>query len=310
MLLDLHRHLEGSIRPTTVLECAHRDGHWLSRHEFAEGQLSASDPLPGLLPYLDKIDNGISALPRLEDWRRVGREAVEDAARDGIDYVELRFAPGVIARAQELAAEAVVDAVVDGVRSSDHGVRVGLIGILVRTFGPGVADEDLSVIRSRQDRFVGIDLAGDEHGWSAELFARHFDRARDAGLRATVHAGEGAGPESVTTALDQLRPERIGHGARSAEDPRLVERLAREDVGLELALTSNVHTATVPSLAEHPVSALLRAGVPITLNTDNPTTSGTTLTAERAAARQAGLTDVEIRQAAVNARRMAFHATD
>lgn len=310
MLLDLHRHLEGSLRPATVLECAHRDGHWLSRHESAEGELSASDPLSGLLPYLDKIDNGISALPRLEDWQRVGWEAVEDAARDGLDYVELRFAPGLIARTHGLAAEAVIDAVADGIASSDHVVRVGLIGILVRTFGPDTADEDLAVIRSRQDRFVGVDLAGDEHGWSAELFARHFDRVRDAGLRVTIHAGEGAGPESVTTALDQLRPERIGHGARSAEDPRLMERLAREDVGLELALTSNVHTATVPSLAEHPASALLRSGVPITLNTDNPTTSGTTLTAEHAAARQAGLTGADIRQAAENACRMAFRETD
>ena len=88
-----------------------------------------------------------------------------------------------------------------------------------------------------------------------------------------------------------------------------MERLARQDVGLELALTSNVHTATVPSLVEHPVRTLVRAGVPITLNTDNPTTSGTTLTAEHAAARRAGLTDVDIRKAAENARRMAFRET-
>lgn len=142
-----------------------------------------------------------------------------------------------------LVTEAVSDAVADGVEapSKDNGISAGVIGVLVRTFGPETAHEDLTAIRRRQDRFVSVDLAGDEHGWSADLFGEHFDLARHAGLRVTAHAGEGAGPESVRTALDQLRPERIGHGVRAAEDPYLRERLAREGVALELALTSKVH---------------------------------------------------------------------
>lgn len=190
--------------------------------------------------------------------------------------------------------------------SAEHGPPIGLIGILVRTFGPETAGSDLETILRRQDRFVGVDLAGDEHGWPPGLFTRHFERARTAGLRTTAHAGEAAGPAGVIATVDHLAPERIGHGTRSAEDPRLVERLAREGIGLELALTSNVHTATAQSVEAHPVAELIEAEVPVTLNTDNPTVSGTTLTAEHLTAGRAGLTDDDLRRAAENARRMAF----
>ncbi|MFF0727986.1 adenosine deaminase [Streptomyces sp. NPDC004134] len=130
---------------------------------------------------------------------------------------------------------------------------------------------------------------------------------RDAGLRVTAHAGEAAGPDSVRAALDALHPDRIGHGVRAAEDPRLMERLADAGVTLEVALTSNVQTRAAASLREHPVRRLIGAGVAVSLNTDNPTPSATGVAAEyRRAATEVGLSAAELRRIARDSAAAAF----
>ncbi len=305
LLIDLHRHLEGSLRVATTLEFAHRDGHSLASAADPEELLVARGPLGGLLPYLDKVDAAPSAFPRAADWERAARECVADAKADGLDYLEIRFSPWFIRQETGLAPEEVIDAVADGARAG--GLPVGLIGILLRDLGPELGDAQVDTVLSRRDVFCGVDLAGNEAGVPAAEFAGAFARARDAGLHVTVHAGEAAGAESVRAAVEHLGAERIGHGVRSAEDPALLELLAARRITCEVALTSNLHTSVAVSYAEHPVRRLLDAGVPVALCTDDPRASAITLSGEYAvAAPAAGLTPADLDRIAADAARAAF----
>ncbi|MFG1990774.1 adenosine deaminase [Actinoplanes sp. NPDC048988] len=308
-LIDLHRHLEGSLRVATVLELAHRDGHPLAVAADPEDLLVARGPLGGLVPFLDKVDAAPSALPRPQDWERAAAEVVRDAADDGLGYLELRFSPWFIRQETGLAPEAVIDAVSSGVRtaSKETGLPVALIGILLRDLGPGRGAAQVDTLLSRRDTFCAADLAGNEAGVPAAEFAPAFAKARDAGLRVTVHAGEAAGPQSVWDAINHLGAERIGHGVRSVEDPALLEHLAARGITLEVALTSNLHTSVAPSYREHPLRRLLAAGVPVALATDDPRASAITLSGEYAVARtEIGLSASEIKTLEGYARTAAF----
>ena len=296
-LVDLHRHLEGAIRSSTVLELARREHHPLASAGDPRDALVAGGRLPGLLAYLERVDAAAAVFTREADWTRAAREVVLDAYDEGLDALELRFSPWFIHSRTGLHPEAVIDAVAAGAAEARAlaPLPVGLIGILLRDLGPDSALPQLSSVLRHAGHFRGIDIAGNEAGYAARLFVPAYDRAREAGLRLTAHAGEAAGPESVWDALRHLRPERIGHGVRAAEDPRLMSHLAEHRITLEVALTSNVQTRAAASYAAHPVRTLLRHGVPVTLNTDNPRASGTTLSREyELAAALAGLTDDDL----------------
>ncbi|HEX4089650.1 MAG TPA: adenosine deaminase [Trebonia sp.] len=285
-LVDLHRHLEGSIRPATGIELATRIGTDLLPGQW-RAALVAAEREEGLLPYLAKIEHATALVRTLDDWRRVTSEAVTDARNDGLTALELRFSPQFIAGMTGLDADDVIDAVSDAVKGTVEGavegaglpIEVGLIGIVVRDEGPDSAVTQVRRLLRHQDALVGADLAGDEAGYPAALFAPAFRLARDNGLNVTIHAGEAAGPRSVWDAL-RLAPQRIGHGVRSAEDRRLLAHLAAAGVTLEVAITSNVQTGAAGSRAQHQLAALVRAGVRVALCTDNPAVSDTRLTRE------------------------------
>jgi adenosine deaminase len=241
--------------------------------------------------------------------RRVAYENVEDARRDGLDYIELRFSPWFMAEANCLDPAAVVEAVVDGTAagSRDFGVKAALIGILSRTYGPDTAKKELSALLTQRGRIAALDLAGDEAHFPAEWYTEHFRIARDAGWHVTVHAGEIAGPESIWHALRDLGAERIGHALRATEDPGLMDYLAEHQVGIESCLTSNVQTSCVPDYASHPLKTFLEHGIRATINTDDPGISGIDLHYEyEVAAPQSGLSREQIRQAQINALKSAF----
>ncbi|MGH7609877.1 MAG: adenosine deaminase [Candidatus Dormibacteria bacterium] len=307
-VIDLHRHLEGCLRPQTMVELAQEAG-LESPPGGWEHATRVAGAAGGLLPYLGRLDLAVRVLHNLKAVRRLAREAVEDAAGDGVEYLELRFSPAYIGRAHGLDTDAVVAAVRDGVSAakSQTGIEVALLGILSRTYGPQACMAELAALLEQVQGLVGLDLAGDEAGHPCDLFIPHFRRAAAAGLRLTAHAGEGAGPESVWDAISHLGAERIGHGTRSIEDPTLVRHLADRQIALDMCLTSNVQTSTVGRLSDHPAAALLQAGVRVTLNTDNPSISGVTLSSEFAfAAPRAGLTPALLRQARLNAAAAAF----
>jgi adenosine deaminase len=300
-LIDLHRHLEGSIRTSTVVEIATRDGHPVAALKRPRDHLVATTALKGLLEYLDRVDLVVGVLRTLEDWNRVGREVVLDAFEDGLDYVEFRFAPWLVQQETGLAPAAVIDAIADGVRAGSRltGLPVGLIAIILRDLGPDAAQAQVDDFLSRPDVFCGVDLAGNEAGFEAELFAGAFARVRDAGIHVTAHAGEAAGPQSVRAAVEHLGAERIGHGVRAVEDPRVLELLARRGTTLDVALTSNTQTGAAPSYREHQIHELLAAGVAVTLNTDDPRVSNVTLSQEHQIARTlVGLTEQQLQDVA------------
>jgi adenosine deaminase len=208
-----------------------------------------------------------------------------------------------------LAPETVVEAVLDGVESGAHefGVRVNVIGILSRTYGPEIAKRELESLLRFRDRIVALDLAGDELKWPAPHFVPHFRRARDAGWRITVHAGEAGGPESIWQSIRELGATRIGHAARAVSDPALLDYMLEHRIGIEANLTSNVQTSTVPDYPSHPLRGYLERGLLATINTDDPGISDIDLPYEyNVAAPAAGLTPEHVRRAQQNALEIAF----
>jgi adenosine deaminase len=201
--------------------------------------------------------------------------------------------------------EGVVAGIAEGVDAT--GVRVNLIGILSRTYGAETCHKELDALLAYREHFVALDLAGDEANFPAPLFVDHFKKGRDAGWRITVHAGEAGGAQSVWDAIKLLGAERIGHGVRALDDPKLAGYLAENRVPIEANLTSNVHTSTVPNLASHPLREMMARGLVCSINTDDPGVSGIDLPHEfEVAAPAAGLTREQIHQAQINALETAF----
>ena len=310
-LIDLHRHLDGSVRLETVLDLAQQHGIKLpaSTVEELRPHVVVTEPQPGLMAFIGKMLWMTRVLADTDACRRITRENVEDAKREGIDYLELRFSPFFMAEPHGLHPEAVVAAVIEGAAegSAATGVKVNLIGILSRTYGAEICHKELAALLAHRKHLVALDLAGDEANFPAPLFTEHFRKARDAGWRITIHAGEAGGPQSVWDAINLLGAERIGHCTRALEDPALVDFLLEKRIAIEANLTSNVHTSTVPDLASHPLRAMLAHGLIASINTDDPGVSAIDLPHEfNIAAPAAGLSREQIRQAQMNAIATAF----
>lgn len=298
--IDLHRHLEGAFRLTTLVEIAKREGIRVPASSVDElrPHVQVLDQAPSFEGFLDKFRLLRRFYVSSDIIQRIAREAVLDAAEEGIVYLELRFNPLALARRQGFAFEEVVRWVVEAVADAEHatGVRTCLILQIPRDESLAVAHEIVEVAIAHFGPWVrGIDLAGNEAVHPPKAFSGPFDRAQQAGLNMTVHAGEGAGAESVRDAVLYLHPQRIGHGIRSIEDPHVIQMLCERGLTLEVCPTSNLHTGVVSSLAEHPLMELLDLGVRATLNTDDPSVSATNLTAECVlAVREMGLTATRV----------------
>lgn len=310
-LTDIHRHLDGNIRAQTILDLGRQFNLSLPAQslEALIPHVQVTQNEPDLVSFLSKLDWGVKVLASLEACRRVAFENIEDAARNGLHYVELRFSPGYMAMAHQLPVAGVVEAVIAGVREGCNAfpVEARLIGIMSRTFGESACLQELEALLAHRDQITAIDLAGDELGFPGSLFLSHFNRARDAGWHITVHAGEAAGPESIWQAIRELGAERIGHGVKAVEDPALMAFLAEQRIGIESCLTSNIQTSTVPSLAQHPLKTFLEQGVLASINTDDPAVQGVDIIHEyNVAAPQAGLSREQIRQAQINGLDIAF----
>src|SRR6476661_9877426 len=228
--IDLHRHLDGSMRLETIVDLGRQHNIELPGKTVEEirPHVQVTEPQPGLMAFIAKMLWGTRMLVNGEACRRVARENVEDAQREGIDYLELRFSPYFMAEPHQLDMAEVIEGVAAGIAEgvTATGVRVNLIGILSRTYGAEICHQELTALLAYRQHFVALDLAGDEANFPAPLFLYHFKKRRGAGWRITVHAGAGGRPQSVWDAIKLLGAERIGHGVRALEDPKLADYLA------------------------------------------------------------------------------------
>ena len=218
-LTDLHRHLDGNIRPETILSLAEEHNIQLPATELEalRPHVQIIGQEADLVGFLTKLDWGVAVLADLDACRRVAFENVEDAFNAGIDYAELRFSPYYMAMKHQLPVEGVVEAIVDGVKAGcrQYDIKINLIGILSRTFGQKACTTELQGLLAHRNQLCALDLAGDELGFPGELFEEHFIKARDTGLNITVHAGEAAGAASIWHAIKVLGAQRIGHGVKA-----------------------------------------------------------------------------------------------
>lgn len=315
--IELHRHLEGSMRLSTLVEIAKYYNFVMPEYE-----LETLRPFVQMMPeetrdwkhFFAKFVTLRQFYLSPEIVHRLTVECIEDAARDNIKYMELRFTPRTLGKIIKVEPNVVLDWVCSAVNeaTTNNDIDVKLIVSINRHESPELGDEVLNAAIKRQsDGVVGFDLAGVEEGYAAHLFTPMFQKAKDAGLGITVHAGEWEGPQSVWDAISNLNADRIGHGIRSVEDPGIVYILAERGIPLECCPTSNYFTGVVDALAHHPLPHLIEKGVLTTLNTDDPLIFNLNLTQELVTAvTQLGLDINEIKRMMLRAAEVAFLPPD
>lgn len=278
--IELHVHLEGTVRPATLLELARRNGVQLPGR--TEAELASLYQFRDFARFIEVWAMTTAVLRRADDFRQVVVAYAAEAASHGAVYLEGIIAPADHAR-RGVRWEEVFEGSCDGAQEAEerHGVTVRLTPDIPRELPLEWAERSVDHALAYRDRgIVALGLGGLEAEFSPEPFAGVFARARDGGLGSVPHAGEVGGPASIRGALEALHADRIRHGIRAIEDPRLVDELAGRQVVLDVCPISNVRTGAVRSLEEHPLPALVAAGVACSLSTDDPAMFGTDLTTE------------------------------
>jgi adenosine deaminase len=275
--VQLHCHLEGTVRPQTFRTLAAKYGFELGERAIPE-QTYAFATFNEFLLLFAKVTQTLRAP---EDFALVARDYAVDAAAQGVLYAELFVSPSVWTYFHpELDVRAVVEAIRGALDETGRplGLEVALIADLTRNFGAERAETVArTAVALRPYGVIGVGLGGDEARFPPGLYERAFAIARHGGLHGVAHAGEAAGPQSVRDAVEILGAERIGHGVRAIEDPAVVALLAERRIPLEICPTSNRLTGAAPAGAPHPLGALDAAGCLITIDADDPALFGTTL---------------------------------
>ena len=291
--IELHVHLEGTVRAATLLEIARRNDVALPADSVAG--LAELYEFSDFAHFINVWMLTTSALRTPDDFRQIVVDYAAEAASHGAVYIEGIFSP-----AEPVTRGAAWDDVFSGYcdgaaeARAAHGVLVRLTPDVTRGMPASVAEQTADYAVRYADRGIaGLGLGGSEAEHGPEPYARAFGIARSGGLGSVPHAGEVAGPESVRGALDVLHADRLRHGIRAIDDPALVRELAGRGTVLDVCPISNVRTRAVGSLAEHPLPALVSAGVSCSLSTDDPAMFGTDLTADYAAAMALGVSPAE-----------------
>lgn len=283
--VELHRHLEGSLRLNTMLDIAHQ--HNIDIPEDALGLSNLvqiqDDESFSFRNFLAKFDTLRLFYRSPEVIDRITREAVDDAAKDNIRYLELRFTPVALSRAERFPLNEVMDWVAAAAQTAavESGIVVRLIPSVNRHESPELAEQVVWLAAERQaSGVVAVDLAGNEAEFTAEPFTGILREARQAGLRVSVHAGEWGPAANVREAIENLSADRIAHGVRVLEDPSVVDLARERRIPFEVCVTSNYQSGVVKEPGAHPFPDMLDAGLNVTVNTDDPSISRITLSHE------------------------------
>jgi adenosine deaminase len=320
----LHDHLDGGLRPATVIELAETVGHPLPSTDPEElgAWFRAAAASGSLERYLDTFQHTVGVMQDRQSLVRVAAECAEDLAAEGIVYAEVRFAPELHTE-RGLSLEEVIEAVIEGfdLGGADRGIRVYCLLTAMRHAARSSEIAELAV-RYRDAGVVGFDIAGAEAGFPPTRHLDAFEFLRQQNAHFTIHAGEGFGLPSIWEALQWCGADRLGHGVRIVDDiktagdgtvalGRLAAYVRDKRIPLEMCPTSNVHTGAAASIAEHPIGLLARLRFRVTVNTDNRLISGCTLTSEFATLVDAfGYDWADLQWFTVNAMKSAFIGFD
>lgn len=280
---ELHLHLDGSVRPATVLALAKQEGVPLPTEdpEKIGVFLRATDRTSSLVEYITFFELPIAVMQTIPALERVTYELCEDLAKDNVRYAEIRYGPWLHVQ-RGLSLTDVIRAVLSGWNKgrNDFGLEGGIIATALRDMPPA-QNLSLAQVAGRfvAEGVVGFDLAGDEAGHPPILHEDAFRVARSLGLNITIHAGEAAGPESIRQAI-AMGAVRLGHGVRAEQDPEVIDLIKENGVQLDTAPTSNWHTKAVRRLEDHPLKRYYEQGIKATISTDSRTVSDTTMTHE------------------------------
>jgi adenosine deaminase len=287
--VELHRHLEGSLRLDTMLDVARQHGITIPADVLRLStlvQIQEEDKFT-FQNFLGKF-NTLRLFYRSPDViHRITREAIEDAAKDNVRYMELRFTPAALSRAERFPLHDVIDWVLTSAKDAakKHTMIVRLIASVNRHEGTDIAEQVAWLAAEHvKDGIVGMDLAGNEADFPSQPFYGIFKEAKQAGLHVTIHAGEWGPAYNVREAIEEIGAERIGHGVRVLEDESIVALARERGTVFEVCITSNYQSGVFESLETHPLMNMRGAGLNVTINTDDPSISRITLSHEYYAA--------------------------
>lgn len=309
---ELHRHLDVSVRTSTLLELAQERGleqYSTSLEAFSQKHIMRQ-PMTDLSAVLAQFSLFQHVLDRPEVLERVAFEAVEDCRAEGTRRVELRFSPTFVSELSKLKWEDALDGFEAGIRKAlarYPEMQAGLLCIASRDYGVDAVARTAEFFLKQGDRFAGFDLAGNETEYPCRIFEKALRPLVDAGSKITIHAGEASGPENVWEAIELLGARRIGHGIQSVKDASLMKALAERRICLEMCPTSNWLTQGVTTFESHPLPTVLRAGIPVCINTDDPGIFGVTLQHEMRICRERmGMTEAELARCTEHAFQASF----
>lgn len=280
---ELHVHLDGSLRPETMLELAAELGKPMPANtaEALRDYMHVQDAR-NLVDYLERFEVTLSVMQTGDALERIAYELAQDLAKENVRYAEIRYSP-ILNTREGLPLTEAVEAPLRGLQRAETelGIRTAIIICGIRNMEPATSRDLADLTVAYKDRgVVAFDLAGAEYNYPAKKHKDAFFTVINKNMAATIHAGEAYGAESIHQALHYCKANRIGHGTRLAEDPDLMRYVNDFRIPIEICLTSNVQTRAVPSFAEHPLRAYFDAGLVLSLNTDNRLMSATSVTEE------------------------------
>ena len=312
--VELHRHLEGSLRLDTMVDVARQHGMTIPADVLRLStlvQVQEEDKYT-FQNFLSKF-NTLRMFYRSPDViHRITREAIEDAAKDNVKYLELRFTPVALSRAERFPLHDVMDWVITSTRdaSENYHVNVKLIVSVNRHEGTDLAEQVAWLAADHiKDGIIGMDLAGNEADFPSQPFYGIFKEAKQAGLHTTIHAGEWGPGYNVREAIEEIGAERIGHGVRVLEDDNITALAREHQTAFEVCITSNYQSGVVQSLEAHPLMKMIEKGLNVTINTDDPSISRITLSNEYyAACEDLGMAQNALKERIVAAAQASFLA--